>query len=143
MNLAGDKLKLPVDMVCAAELREGIDTELCCGSITAGLRGLDIGPQTIAGYSDVLATAKTVLWNGPMGVFEIPPFDQGTLAIGRAAADATDAGAVSIVGGGDSAAAVIAGGFEERITHISTGGGACLEYLRGMPFQALEVLDEA
>ena len=143
MNLAGDKLKLPVDTVCAAEVTEGTASELRCGSIEAGLKGLDIGPQTIAGYSDVLATAKTIVWNGPMGVFETKPFDQGTLAIGKATADATDAGAVSIVGGGDSAAAVIAGGFEDRITHISTGGGACLEFLQGVPFQALEVLDEA
>ncbi len=143
LDLAGDKLKLPVDTVCAAELAPGAPTQVCSGSIPAGQKGLDIGPQTVAGYSDILATAKTIIWNGPMGVFETKPFDRGTLAIGGAVADATDAGAVSIVGGGDSAAAVAAGGLEDRITHISTGGGACLAFLEGKQFPALEVLDDA
>ncbi len=143
MNLAGDKLKFPVDMVCAAELQEGASTELCTGSIKTGQKGLDIGPQTLAGYGDVLATAKTIVWNGPMGVFETKPFDQGTVAMAKAVADATDAGAVSIVGGGDSAAAIIASGLEDRITHVSTGGGACLEFLQSKPFQAIDVLDDA
>ena len=140
MDLAGDKLKLPVDTVCAAELAPQAPTQVCSGSIPAGQKGLDIGPRTVAGYSDILTTAKTIIWNGPMGVFETEPFDRGTLSIGRAVADATDAGALSIVGGGDSAAAVAAGGLEDRITHISTGGGACLAFLEGKQFEALEIL---
>ncbi len=143
MDLAGDKLKLPLDTVCAAELTPLPPTQVCSGSIPAGQKGLDIGPRTVAGYSDILATAKTIIWNGPMGVFETKPFDRGTLAIGEAVADATDAGATSIVGGGDSAAAVIAGGLQDRITHISTGGGACLAFLEGKQFEALEILDDA
>ncbi|MCH8969402.1 MAG: phosphoglycerate kinase, partial [Planctomycetes bacterium] len=103
----------------------------------------DIGPQTVAGYCDILATARTIVWNGPMGVFETKPFDAGTLAIAQAVAEATDGGAISIVGGGDSAAALIAAGIEKRITHVSTGGGACLEFLEGRQFQSLEVLDDA
>lgn len=143
MNLAGEKMKLPVDMVCAAQLKEDAATEVCRGSIGAGQIGLDIGPQTVAGYCDVIATARTILWNGPLGVFETRPFDAGTLAVARAIAQATGAGATSIVGGGDSAAAIVADGLEERITHVSTGGGACLEFLEGKQFQALEVLDDA
>ena len=143
MELAGDKLKLPVDIVCAAELKEGADHEVISGPIASGKKGLDIGPQTVAGYCDLLATARTIVWNGPMGVFETKPFDAGTLAIARAVAEATDGGAISIVGGGDSAAALIAAGIEKRITHVSTRGGACLEFLEGRQFQSLEVLDDA
>jgi phosphoglycerate kinase len=107
------------------------------------LMGLDIGPQTIRAYTVELARAKTIVWNGPMGVFETPPFDTGTLAISRAIADATDGGAISIVGGGDSAAAIDRAGVADRMTHISTGGGASLEFLEGKPFLPLGVLDEA
>jgi len=143
MELAGEKLKLPADAVGARQLAPGVDTEVFAGAILPGYRGLDIGPQTVSGYCDVLATAKTIVWNGPMGVFETKPFDAGTLAIAEAVARATDAGGVSIVGGGDSAAAIIAAGVEKRITHISTGGGACLEFLEGKPFQAIEILTDA
>jgi phosphoglycerate kinase len=143
MDLAGDKLKLPVDVVCAAELKEGAAHEVVSGPIASGMKGLDIGSQTIAGYCDILATARTIVWNGPMGVFETKPFDAGTLAIARAVAEVTDGGAISIVGGGDSAAALIASGIEDRITHVSTGGGACLEFLEGRQFPALDVLDDA
>jgi len=91
----------------------------------------------------VIATAKTVVWNGPMGVFETPPFDAGTMAVAEVMADATRRGAVTIIGGGDSAAAVDKAGVADRMTHISTGGGASLEFLEGKPFAAIEVLDDA
>jgi phosphoglycerate kinase len=140
---AGDKLRLPVDSVAAAEIKSGIESQSCDAAIPEGLMGLDIGPITIAAYRDVIASAKTVVWNGPMGVFETPPFDAGTLAIAHAVADATDRGAVTVVGGGDSAAAIEAAGLSHRITHVSTGGGASLEFLEGKRFAAIDVLDDA
>jgi phosphoglycerate kinase len=140
---AGDRLRLPVDSVVASEIKEGIATQVCEGAILAGHMGLDIGPKTIAGYRDVISTAKTIVWNGPMGVFETPPFDAGTMAIADVMAKATQRGAVTIIGGGDSAAAVDKAGLDDRMTHISTGGGASLEFLEGKPFAAIEVLDDA
>lgn len=97
----------------------------------AGLVGLDIGPETVAIFEEALTGAKTILWNGPMGMFEEKPFDEGTVAIAKAVADATENGAVSIVGGGDSVAAVNQAGLADKISHISTGGGATLEFLAG------------
>lgn len=140
---AGDRLRLPVDSVAAAEIKVGVSTQVCDGAIPADLMGLDIGPKTIAAYKDALATAKTVVWNGPMGVFETPPFDAGTLAIAQAVAQCTQQGAITIIGGGDSAAAVDKAGLSEKMTHISTGGGASLEFLEGKPFRTLEALDDA
>jgi len=141
---AGGKLRLPVDTVCAAAIKEGIaTTTVPAGQIPDDLEGLDIGPQTVAAYAQVIARAKTIVWNGPMGKFEVKPFDAGTIAVARAVAEATDAGAISIIGGGDSAAAVEAAGLEDRMTHISTGGGASLEFLEGRPFKPIEILDEA
>ena len=102
----------------------------------------DIGPRTAESYGRAIASAKTVLWNGPMGVFETPPFDNGTLAIARAMADATKRGATTIVGGGDSAAAVAHAGLTDRMTHVSTGGGASLEFLEGKKLPGVEVLDD-
>jgi phosphoglycerate kinase len=113
------------------------------GPIPAGWAGYDIGPKTLGVDCDVIAGAGTVVWNGPMGVFETPPFEAGTMRIARAVAEATDRGAVTIIGGGDSAAAVDQAGLEDRMTHVSTGGGASLEFLEGKPFKPLEVLDEA
>src|SRR5205823_8118982 len=101
--------------------------------------GLDIGPYTIAYYSSVIARAKTIVWNGPMGVFENPMFAQGTFAVAKAVADS---GAFSIIGGGDSAAAVAQSGMESKITHISTGGGASLEFLSGQKLPGVEVLTD-
>lgn len=140
---AGDGLMLPIDSVAASEIEEGVATEICEGAIPADRMGLDIGPKTIEAYRSVLATAKTIVWNGPMGVFETPPFDKGTLAMAQATAEATRGGAVSIVGGGDSAAAVEKMVLSDRMTHISTGGGASLEFLEGKPFAAIDVLDDA
>jgi len=137
------KLRLPADSVCAAELREGAATQVLQGDIPDGLSGLDIGPATTRAYGEAIRSAKTIVWNGPMGVFETPPFDAGTKEIARILAEATDAGATSIIGGGDSAAAAEACGVADRITHISTGGGASLEFLEGKPFKTIEILDDA
>jgi len=108
----------------------------------AGLVGLDIGPETIEIFSRALDGAKTILWNGPMGMFEEKPFDQGTIAIAHAVADATDRGAVSIVGGGDSVLAVRQAGVANRISHISTGGGATLEFLAGATLPGVAALED-
>ena len=104
--------------------------------------GLDIGPRTVKLFSEVIENSKTVLWNGPMGVFEMSNFAKGTEAVCAAVADATDQGAVSLVGGGDSAAAVKKLGFSERISHVSTGGGASLELISGLTLPAVAEIAE-
>jgi phosphoglycerate kinase len=142
-ELAGEKLKLPTDHVVAQELAAGAEHQVTEGAVPEGWMGLDIGPQTIAAYEEIIGGAKTIAWNGPMGVFETPPFDKGTLSVARAVAVATDAGAISIIGGGDSAAAVDVAGVAERMSHVSTGGGASLEFMEGKAFAPLDVLDEA
>jgi phosphoglycerate kinase len=139
---AGDGLKLPVDSIAAAAIEEGVPTTVCETSIPPDQMGLDIGPRTIEAFKSVIGTAKTVVWNGPMGVFETRPFNAGTLAIAAALANATDRGATTIIGGGDSAAAVQQAGLAERMTHISTGGGASLEFLEGKSFAAIDALDD-
>lgn len=143
LDKAGTKLQLPQDSVCAAKLEAGAATSTHARSVPEGLMGLDIGPATAAAYAKQVESAATVLWNGPMGVFETPPFDAGTLAVARAMAKATQRGATTIVGGGDSAAAVDAAGLAESMSHISTGGGASLEYLERGSFATLDLLDEA
>lgn len=138
---AGDKLRLPIDLVVAPRITADAPTRVCQRPIPKATMALDIGPKTISAYSDSLKTAQTIFWNGPMGVFETPPFDAGTMAIARLVAEATDRGATTIVGGGDSAAAVHAADLSDRITHVSTGGGAALEFLEGKTFAAIDVLD--
>jgi len=137
----GRKLLLPVDHVTAPEFKA--DAPATTGDVNAtpdDLMGLDIGPETIAAYAAEIAKAKTIVWNGPMGVFEMPAFTKGTLEIAKAVAAATDAGATSIVGGGDSVAAVHQSGLADKISHISTGGGASLEFLAGRKLPGVEVL---
>ena len=124
----GVKFLLPVDHLCAAEFSASAEPVPAEGNIPAELMGMDIGPKTIALYSEAVANAKTVVWNGPMGVFENPTLAKGTIAVAQALAES---GAVTIVGGGDSAAAVEKLGYADKITHISTGGGASLEFLEG------------
>ncbi len=139
---AGDKLHLPIDSIAAAELKAGAATQVVGTDVPADRMALDIGPKTIERYRRVVAGAGTIVWNGPMGAFETAPFDQGTLAIAAALADATRRGAITIVGGGDSAAAVEQAGLAERMSHISTGGGASLEFLEGKRFETLDVIDD-
>lgn len=143
MSKAGNKLHLPEDAVAAAELRAGVATKVVQREIPADLMGLDVGPQTLAAFERVINEARTIVWNGPLGAFETPPFEAGTYALARMIAAATDRGAITVIGGGDSAAAVEQAGLAERMSHISTGGGASLEFLEGKSFGPVEVLDEA
>jgi len=136
------EIVLPVDTVIAKEFKAGAKHKVVRGNIEAEWQGMDIGPETRRLFAEKLAGAKTIVWNGPMGVFEMPPFDEGTKAVALAVADATDKGARSIIGGGDSASAVENLGLRDRISHISTGGGASLEFLEGKKFVCLEILDE-
>ena len=109
------------------------------GQISEDFEGLDIGPETANRYAQIVSEAKTVVWNGPMGVCEMPPFDEGTKKVAQAIADGEN---VSIIGGGDSAAAIQQLGFADKVSHVSTGGGASLAMLEGKSFAAVELLDE-
>lgn len=136
----GAKLMLPVDDHCGDRVAADCNKQVTpAGHIPDGYLGLDIGPRTAELYAQRIKGAKTVVWNGPMGVFETPPFDAGTKAVARAIADS---GATSIIGGGDSAAAIEQLGFADKVSHVSTGGGASLEMLEGKKFVAVELLDE-
>jgi phosphoglycerate kinase len=136
------EIVLPIDTVIASEFKAGAQSKVVTGDIEADWQGVDIGPETQKLFDEKLTGAKTVVWNGPMGVFELPPFDEGTKAVALAVAEATEKGAHSIIGGGDSASAVKNLGLEDRVSHISTGGGASLEFLEGKKFKCLEILDE-
>ncbi|MHC4126070.1 MAG: phosphoglycerate kinase [Planctomycetota bacterium] len=139
---AGCEIVLPTDTVVAKEFKAGAEHKTVTEDIEDDWIGLDIGPATAKLFSEKLADAKTIVWNGPMGVFELPPFDAGTKAVAYAVAEATQKGAKSIIGGGDSASAVKLLGLEENISHISTGGGASLEFLEGKTFKCLSILDD-
>ena len=140
---AGGKLVLPVDTHCADDFSSSANKLVVkAGEIPDGFEGLDIGPETARQYAAIIRSAGTVVWNGPMGVFELPPFDAGTKAVADAVAEATSKGAVTIIGGGDSAAAVEQLGYADRVSHVSTGGGASLEMLEGKAFETVAVLDE-
>ncbi|MEO1584571.1 MAG: phosphoglycerate kinase [Planctomycetota bacterium] len=138
-------LYLPEDHVSGRAFTEngGGDIEVHEGEIPAGFMGLDIGPKTQATYSRLVGKAKTVVWNGPMGVFEWRAFAVGTSTVAKAMQRSTEAGATTIVGGGDSAAAAEKFGVADKVSHVSTGGGASLEMLEGKTFEAVELLDEA
>ena len=139
---AGCTIHLPSDHVCASEFSEsGGTVKVCAGSIDEGLMGLDIGPATLAAFTRVITGSKTVVWNGPMGVFEWAKFAAGTKGVADALVVATAAGAVTIVGGGDSAAAAEQFGIAKKLSHVSTGGGASLEMLAGIPFTTVALLD--
>ncbi len=141
MQKAGGKLRLPVDHVVAAAFKEDAEHRtLPVEEVPDGWMGLDIGARTAKAYAEEAGRAKLVLWNGPMGVFEMAPFAQGTLAMAKALADSPG---VSIVGGGDSVAAVTQMGLADRIDHVSTGGGASLEFLSGEPLPGVACLEDA
>jgi len=138
MEQAGDRLVLPSDHVVAEVLEAGAANRVV-ETIPEGTMGLDIGPRTVAAYEAVIAGARTIIWNGPMGVFEKPPFDKGTVALAKAVAGS---GAVSVVGGGDSEKAVKSAGVADKISHISTGGGASLEFLSGLVLPGVAALTD-
>ena len=136
----GVALLLPDDNVVADKFAEDAASQtVSSAAIPAGWMGMDIGPKTIARYADVIKNAKTVVWNGPMGVFEMPKFAEGTRAVAQAMANSS---AVTIIGGGDSAAAAAQLGFEDKMTHISTGGGASLEFLEGLELPGIACLND-
>ena len=140
---AGDKLHLPTDSVAAVELKAGVRPQIIEGDLPDDLMGLDIGPKTFKEFKRIVDEAGTIVWNGPVGAFEIEPFDTGTFALARAIAAVTEGGCVTVIGGGDSAAAVEKIKLSERMTHVSTGGGASLKFLEGNKFDPIEVIDEA
>lgn len=139
LTLGGDKIVLPVDHLTADKPDASAKTTVVEGQIPAGAFGMDIGPRTIAAYSDLIKNAGTVVWNGPLGKFEDEPFANGTKSIAQAM---TQCKGTTIVGGGETAEAVEAFGLDTKMTHVSTGGGAFLEYVEGTPFKALSVIDE-
>ncbi|WP_283584361.1 phosphoglycerate kinase [Limosilactobacillus difficilis] len=140
MDRAGDKLVLPVDNVVADKFDNDANTKVVEGDIDDGWQGLDIGPKTVALFESVLKDAKTVVWNGPMGVFEMPNFAKGTLAVGKYLGSLSQA--TTIVGGGDSTAAVKQLGVADQLTHISTGGGASLTYLEGKVLPGIQAITD-
>jgi phosphoglycerate kinase len=144
MKKAGQKLVLPSGGVIARELAPDVKTRVVRrDSIEPGWAVYDIDPETEKDFGAIIEDAGTVVWNGPMGVFETPPFDHGTLAIAQSMAAATANGTVTVIGGGDSAAAVAQAGLADKITHVSTGGGASLEFLEGKELPGVAALDEA
>jgi phosphoglycerate kinase len=139
---AGGKIKLPVDTVVASEMTDTAQTKVVEGNIPTDLEGFDIGPKTREQYKAEIAKAKTIVWNGPMGVFEKKPFAEGTRVIAQAVADATTKNAaISVIGGGDSAAAIEQMHLADKVSHVSTGGGASLEFLEKGHFSTLDILD--
>jgi phosphoglycerate kinase len=144
IETSGTRLILPHDAMVAHSVDDAEGAHAARrDAIPAGEAMYDIGPETARSYGRAIAAAKTVLWNGPMGVFEKPPFDAGTLAVAHAMADATARGATTIVGGGDSAAAVAGAGLQSKMSHVSTGGGASLEFLEGKDLPGVVALDDA
>jgi len=140
MEEAGDKLVLPVDSVVATEFNNDAPHKVVDGDIPDGYMALDIGPKSIAEFKDILKDAKTVVWNGPMGVFEMSNYAEGTLEVGKALGELKDA--TTIIGGGDSTAAAVQLGIADEITHISTGGGASLEYLEGKTLPGIAAISD-
>ncbi|HEX3684053.1 MAG TPA: phosphoglycerate kinase [Bryobacteraceae bacterium] len=135
---AGSKLILPIDHVVTRELKPGAISEVVT-RIASEQIGVDIGPHTVDQFAQIIGGAKTIIWNGPMGIFEMPPFDKGTVALAKAVAQS---GAISVVGGGDSEKAIKAAGVSDKITHVSTGGGASLEFLAGIELPGVAALTD-
>lgn len=137
---ANGKIILPVDNVCAKEFNETSDSKICVGGVEEGYMGMDIGPKTIELFKNELQGAHTVVWNGPMGVFEMDKYGKGTEAVCQAIAELPDC--TSVIGGGDSAAAAIKMGYKDKFTHISTGGGASLEFMEGKVLPGIGVIQD-
>jgi 3-phosphoglycerate kinase len=142
MDRAGKRIHLPTDHVCADAFSESATVSIEKQGMSEDLMGLDIGPETIKTYSALIQQAKTVIWNGPMGVFEMKPFSKGTFAMAQALVTATENGAFTVVGGGDSVAAIVESGLSDKVSHVSTGGGAMLELLEGMTLPGVEALED-
>jgi phosphoglycerate kinase len=144
MAEAGEKLMLPDGAMVGPILQAGVTTQsVRRDRVPPGWSVFDIDPKTVKAFTTVILAAGTVIWNGPMGVFEVTPFDQGTLGVAYAMAEATRRGTVTVVGGGDSAAAVAKAGLSDQVTHVSTGGGAALEFLEGRSLPGVAALDNA
>ena len=141
-SIGGEKLVLPTDVIAARAIEEGAPFKVFQGMIPDGLMGLDIGPESARRFAEMISGARTIVWNGPMGVFEVKPFDGGTFTVAHALAEATKNGATTVIGGGDSAAAIEMAGLSDKVSHVSTGGGASLEFMEGKSFQAVEILDD-
>jgi len=134
-------LLLPVDSVIADAFSADANTAIAQNdAISAGWMGLDIGPESVKSFSSVVKSSKTILWNGPMGVFEMEKFETGTKSVAEAVVEATKNGAFSLIGGGDSAAAVAKFGFEDEVSYVSTGGGALLEYMEGKELPGVKAI---
>ena len=142
LDEAAGKLHLPADHIVSTSLDAPEACETVTGGIGSGLMGLDIGPATVTEYTNLVLGANTCIWNGPMGVFEIPAYASGTDAMAQAMASATSQGAVTIIGGGDSVAAIKQANLHERVTHVSTGGGAMLKFLEGANLPGLDALTD-
>ncbi|WP_069661262.1 phosphoglycerate kinase [Arcticibacter eurypsychrophilus] len=139
----GVNLVLPADSIIADNFAADANTDIAQNdAIKDGWMGLDIGPDAIKVYKDIVAQSKTILWNGPMGVFEMEKFEAGTKAVAEAVVEATEKGAFSLIGGGDSAAAVAKFGFEEKVSYVSTGGGALLEYMEGKELPGVKAIND-
>jgi phosphoglycerate kinase len=141
LSKAGDKLMLPVDIIAADKFEENSEyVQVKANEIPDGKTGMDIGSETIRLFKDEILKAKTIVWNGPMGVFEMKNFAHGTFEIAKALKETTEKGAVTIIGGGDSAAAISKAGLENDVSHVSTGGGASLEFLEGKTLPGVAAL---
>ena len=141
---AWDRYSFPVDNVVADDFSNSANTQTCAsGEIPDGWEGLDVGEKSRDIFAKVILASKTILWNGPMGVFEMDKFAAGTFEIAKALAEATKLGATTIIGGGDSASAIAKAGLENEVTHVSTGGGASLELLEGKLLPGVEALSNS
>jgi phosphoglycerate kinase len=143
MEQGGDRLVLPVDCVVTDEIREDARARTVSREdVGSEDKIVDIGPDTRALFGETIGSSSTIIWNGPMGVFEVEPFAEGTVSVARAVAEACDRGALGVIGGGDSGAAVERAGVADRVSHVSTGGGASLKLLAGASMPGLESLTE-
>jgi phosphoglycerate kinase len=148
LSSAGEKIVLPCDHIATdsfdpKKMAAGTPTRVNDVNIPDNLLGMDIGPKTAEAFGRIIASAKTIIWNGPMGVFELPAYGTGTRAVAEEIAKATDKGAISVIGGGDSATAVEEMGLDKKMTHVSTGGGASLEFLEGKVLPGIAALPDA